>query len=360
MSDMQIAPSQPTLSVLVPVYNTGDLLEPCLQSLAVQGVEGIEFICIDDGSRDDSGRILDIWAARDTRFRVIHQANGGYGKAMNHGLSAARGEWIGIVEPDDWIEPTMYSHLMELARHTQAPVVKGSYTIVRNGTTRPAGKFSTLSAGTELSSTDAQDYILGSPSIWSAIYRRSWLQEHNILFSETPGASYQDLGFGIRTWVAADSVCITPAGAYHYREDNPASSIRKLDEGAWAALHELELQADVFAALPPEAKNKRSILVRRILHTLQADYRLRVSTRIPEYLTAYSILLNRYFPLSALDPTYFKKREWHDLKLLYHTPQSYPSRRKSNVSWLQRIYSCRREAGHRVLRIFGLTFHLSH
>lgn len=360
MSAMQITSSQPTLSILVPVYNTGDLLEPCLQSLAAQSVEGIEFVCIDDGSRDDSGRILDIWAARDARFRVIHQANGGYGKAMNHGLSAARGEWIGIVEPDDWIEPTMYSHLMELARHTQAPVVKGSYTIERHGATRQAGKFCTLTAGTELAPTDVPDYILGSPSIWSAIYRRDWLQEHNIRFSETPGASYQDLGFGIRTWVAAHCVCVTPAGAYHYREDNPASSIRKLDEGAWAALRELELQADVFAALPPDAKAKRSILVRRILHTLQADYRLRVSTRIPEYLAAYSSLLNRHFPLSTLNTGCFKKREWYDLQLLYSTPQSYPSRRKSNVSWLQRIYSCRREAGHRVLRIFGLTFHLSH
>lgn len=141
---------------------------------------------------------------------------------------------------------------------------------------------------------------------------------------------------------------------------HPASSIRKLDEGAWAALRELELQADVFAALPPDAKAKRSILVRRILHTLQADYRLRVSTRIPEYLAAYSSLLNRHFPLSTLNTGCFKKREWYDLQLLYSTPQSYPSRRKSNVSWLQRIYSCRREAGHRVLRIFGLTFHLSH
>ena len=221
MSAMQITSSQPTLSILVPVYNTGDLLEPCLQSLAAQSVEGIEFVCIDDGSRDDSGRILDIWAARDARFRVIHQANGGYGKAMNHGLSAARGEWIGIVEPDDWIEPTMYSHLMELARHTQAPVVKGSYTIERHGATRQAGKFCTLTAGTELAPTDVPDYILGSPSIWSAIYRRDWLQEHNIRFSETPGASYQDLGFGIRTWVAAHCVCVTPAGAYHYREDTP-------------------------------------------------------------------------------------------------------------------------------------------
>ena len=357
---MQITSPLPSLSVLVPVYNTGDLLEPCLQSLAAQSIDHIEFLCIDDGSTDGSGDVLDAWASRDPRFRVIHQPNGGYGKAMNLALAEARGTWVGIVEPDDWVEPTMFPHLMELARHTQAPIVKGSYTIERNGTSRPAGKFATLPAGAELAPAAAADYILGSPAIWSAIYRRDWLAGHHIRFSETPGAAYQDLGFGIRTWVAAESICITPVGAYHYREDNPCSSNRKMDEGAWAALHEIELQGDVFEQLPAAATAQRSLLVRRILHTLQADYRLRLSTRIPAYLDAYSALLNRHFPLRTLLSSSFKKREWHDLQLLYHTPQQYPRRRKGNLSWLQRIYSCRREAGHRVLRLCGFTIHLSH
>ena len=359
------------LSVLIPVYNTGTLLEPCLRSLSAQDFEGIEFVCIDDGSTDGSAAVLDAWAARDSRFRVLHLPNGGSGKAMNRALDEARGEWIGIVEPDDTIEPTMYPHLMELAARTSAPIVKGSYTIVRGDTTRPANKFASLPPGTELPTTAVADYILGAPAIWSGIYRRCWLQEHHIRFSETPGAAFQDLGFGIRTWVAAaipspgssmppDTICLTPAGAYHYREDNPNSSTRKMDEGAWAALRELELQADVYESLPPAAADVRSTLARRILHTLQADYRLRLRTRIPEYLAAYSALLNRHFPLHTLQASAFKKREWHDLQLIYNNPQQYPNRRRGNVSWLQRIYSCRREAGHRVLRLCGFTIHLSH
>ncbi|MGN0868871.1 MAG: glycosyltransferase [Akkermansia sp.] len=189
------------LSVLVPVYNTGALLEPCLRSLSAQDFESIEFVCIDDGSTDGSADVLDAWAARDSRFRVLHLPNGGYGKAMNRALDEARGEWIGIVEPDDTIEPTMYSHLMELAAHTRAPIVKGSYTIVRGGTTLPANKFASVEPGTELPAATVADYILGSPSIWSGIYRRSFLLENRIRFSETPGAAYQDLGFGIRTWI---------------------------------------------------------------------------------------------------------------------------------------------------------------
>ena len=359
-----------SLSILVPVYNTGSCLEPCLKSLAAQNVAGIEFVCLDDGSTDGSGAVLDAWAARDSRFRVLHLPNGGYGKAMNAALAEARGEWVGIIEPDDTIEPTMYSHLMELAARTSSPIIKGNYTIERKGSSRPAGKFSDIPPGTELPAETATDYILGSLAIWSGIYRRDWLIANGIRFSETPGAAFQDLGFAIRTWVAAaippptgrnytPTICISPAAAYHYREDNPFSSSRKLDEGAWYALHELELQSDVFEKLPPEASAIRSILVRRILHTLQADYRLRISCRVQEFLAAYSTLLNRHFPLETLQSSAFKKREWHDLQLICQAPQQYPLRRKGNVSWLQRLFSCRRVAGHRMLRIFGFTFHLS-
>ena len=368
---MNPVPPAPVLSVLVPVYNTGSFLEPCLHSLAAQQVEDIEFICLDDGSTDGSAEVLDTWAARDNRFRVIHRPNGGYGKAMNTAMEHARGEWIGIVEPDDVVEPTMYSHLLELAAATKAPIVKGSYTIEREGTSLPAGKFSNIPPGTELPAKAASEYILGPLAIWSGIYRRDWLLANGIRFSETAGAAFQDLGFAIRTWVAAaipspacsdysSCICITPASAYHYREDNPASSSRKLDEGAWNALHELEAQAGVFETLPHDARTIRSILVRRILHTLQADYRLRISTRVHEFLQAYSDLLNRYFPLQDLNATAFRKQEWHDLQLIYKKPLQYPHRRKGNISILQRIYSCRREAGHRVLRLCGFTIHLSH
>lgn len=347
------------LSVLVPVYNTGNLLEPCLHSLVSQHLKNIEFICIDDGSTDGSGAILDYWAQQDKRFKVIHQANAGYGTAMNTALASAKGTWIGIVEPDDTVEPTMFSHLLELAENTTAPIVKGSYTGVGNGRRHAEPKFTTHTPGNILRATEATDYIYGNVAIWSAIYKRDWLIQNNIRFSATRGAAYQDLGFAIRTWLAADSICVTPAASYLYKEDNPASSTRKKDIGAWEVLREFELQEDVFVTIPQEDKTRRSILVRRILQSFQADYRLRITTRIQEYLTAYSQLLNRFFPLPFLSPKAFKKREWHDLQLLYHTPLLYPRHSKGNISILQRLFSCRREGGRRVLRICGLSIMLN-
>ena len=355
---MAASPHQPVLSILVPVYNTGNLLACCLQSLSAQTAENIEIICLDDGSTDDSPAVLDAWAAKDERFKVIHQPNGGYGKAINTALAAAQGTWIGIVEPDDWVEPTMYAHLLELAATSTAPIIKGGYTIECHGDSRSAGKFVGVVPGTELPPAQAADYLLGSPAIWSAIYRRDWILQHGIRFSETPGAAFQDLGFGVRTWAAASSICLTPAAAYHYREDNPASSIRLLDEGAWHALREFDSLADVYPQIT--STDMRNLMVKRIFHTMQADYRLRISTRISDFLSAYASLLNRYFPLDTLDAGAFKKREWHDLQLICKTPLQYPRRRKGHLSILQRIFSCRREAGHRVLRFCGLSIHLPH
>ena len=103
------------VSVLVPVYNVKKYLRQCLDSLAAQTLDGIEFICIDDGSTDGCSEILDAYAEKDERFRVIHKENSGYGASMNVGLRAARGEYIGIVESDDFADAEMFAALYDVA-----------------------------------------------------------------------------------------------------------------------------------------------------------------------------------------------------------------------------------------------------
>ena len=351
----------PKVSVLVPVYNSGDYLLVCIESLEKQTIgDNIEFICVNDGSTDESPARLDAWAARDSRVKVIHQKNGGYGKAMNAALEAASGTYIGIVEPDDWVEADMFSNLLRLAEETGADIAKGVYVGESAKRSHADTRFAGRSEGEVSKPEDFPAYLVGSPSIWAAIYRRDMLEAHHIRFTESPGASFQDLGFFIRTWATAERIATTNAPVYHYREDNPGSSIRRLDDGAWAIVRELEAQADVFAQFADKSPAMRSMLVRRIFHTLQADYRLRISQRIVEFLEAYSTLLRRHFPLHTLNAGLFKKREWHDLQLIYNQPRQFPRKRKGNFSLMQRIYSCRREAGHRVLRLCGFAIHLSH
>ena len=115
------------VSVVVPVYNVQKYLKKCLDSIVNQTLKEIEIICVDDGSTDSSGEILDQYAAKDKRVRVIHKKNTGYGNSMNIGFAAATGEYIGIVESDDFAELNMFETLYKVAHKNDLDVVKSSF-----------------------------------------------------------------------------------------------------------------------------------------------------------------------------------------------------------------------------------------
>ena len=97
----------PKVSVVVPIYGVEKYLRECVDSILAQTLKDIEVILVDDGSPDGCSAIVDEYAAKDPRVVAVHQPNGGYGRAVNNGIELAKGEYIGIVESDDWIEPTM-------------------------------------------------------------------------------------------------------------------------------------------------------------------------------------------------------------------------------------------------------------
>ena len=111
------------MSIIVPVYNVEDYLRRCLDSIERQTLAAWECICVDDGSPDGCGAILDEYAAKDSRFVAIHQENAGVSVARNAGIDAARAEYIGFVDPDDWIESDTYELALEAARRTGADIV---------------------------------------------------------------------------------------------------------------------------------------------------------------------------------------------------------------------------------------------
>lgn len=94
----------PTISVIVPVYNTVKYLHRCIDSILAQTFTDFELLLIDDGSKDGSGKICDEYAAKDSRVRVFHKENGGVSSARNVGLDNAQGEWIAFVDSDDWVK----------------------------------------------------------------------------------------------------------------------------------------------------------------------------------------------------------------------------------------------------------------
>lgn len=99
--------NKPLISVIVPVYNVEKFLSRCLNSILAQTYNNLEVILVDDGSTDNSGKICDDYALKDKRIRVIHKQNGGVSSARNMALSVAKGEYIGFVDSDDYIENDM-------------------------------------------------------------------------------------------------------------------------------------------------------------------------------------------------------------------------------------------------------------
>ena len=112
--------SAPKVSVIVPVYNTEKYLEQCIKSITSQTISEIEIIIVDDGSKKECANLCDSLTKTDERIRVIHKENAGPGFARNTGIEAAKGEFIGFVDSDDYIKPNMYETLYNVALKTNA------------------------------------------------------------------------------------------------------------------------------------------------------------------------------------------------------------------------------------------------
>ena len=133
---------QPLVSVIVPVYNVEPYVGQCIESLIGQTLEELEIILVNDGSTDGSLGLLRKAEAIDSRVRVIDKPNGGYGAAVNRGLDEARGKYVAIAEPDDFVDAHMYEDLYGAARQADgawADVVKGSYWNYYDGNGAPGG-----------------------------------------------------------------------------------------------------------------------------------------------------------------------------------------------------------------------------
>ena len=215
------------VSVVVPIYNVEKYLSQCIESILSQTLKDIEVICVNDGSKDSSLSILKDFSSKDDRVMVIDKENSGYGDTMNIGLSAATGEYISIVESDDFIDKNMLEDLYNIAKDNDCDVVKSDWYKywTKNNLSLKSGKISPDLSNKVISAFEHPEILGIQPSIWSGIYKRSFLVDNNIKFLTTPGASYQDTSFNFKVFALAKRVLLTSKAYLYYRQDNPASSI---------------------------------------------------------------------------------------------------------------------------------------
>lgn len=314
----------PKLSVLVPIYNVEKYLDECLASLAKQTLEDIEIICINDGSTDNSPKILQKYAKKYSNFVVINKQNSGYGDSMNKGLEKATGEYIGIVESDDFIESDAFKKLYELAHKTKADIVKTNYFYHSKDGDVLHEVIKNQKLGTPLSLADDTSILLEEPGIWSAIYRRKFLQENKINFRTTPGASYQDTGFHFKSFCAAKRIVYTDEAYLHYRVDNASSSVKSLEKINYIVGEYAEIEEFI----------KKYNLPEGAIRTLQVAkfgaYHWNLQ-RLPKKLAIkFARTIKQEFgdakKANLIQKQYFPKHYWFALQLiLYFPPQIYCS-----------------------------------
>ena len=220
----------PKVSIIVPVYNMERYLEICLNALTKQTLDDIEIVAVNDGSTDSSLDILRRYAAGDSRIRIIDKSNSGYGASMNRGIGEARGEYIGIVEPDDYPDLVMFDKLYRAASKNDADLVKCNYYRMYEDREEPEWNLHGFGYNQPFDPADKPSIICTVPSIWAALYRRSMLVDAGVRFRETPGAAFQDTGFTLKAWFAAHRCVLLRRPLLHYRMDNPGSSSKTTDK----------------------------------------------------------------------------------------------------------------------------------
>ena len=205
----------PNISIIVPIYDVEPYLRTCLDSILRQTYRNLEIILVDDGSPDACGAICDEYALRDKRIRVIHQTNGGVSAARNVGLAAATGDWIGWVDPDDWIEADMFEFLL-----CQAQKEKDIDVVICGG--YEEYKYRKVPFGCPcrqiLDRKGALQGFLEDRYMHNALYDKLWRKKLYDGIRFPVGHTYEDLAVIYRLYGKADRFLCLPEQKYHYRQ----------------------------------------------------------------------------------------------------------------------------------------------
>jgi len=194
----------PKISIIVPVYNTEQYLEKCLDSLVNQTFKDIEIIVVNDGSPDNSEKIIKSYCDKYTNIRYIKQENGGLSASRNKGVKQATGDYLMFLDSDDWISADACERIIDKLEETKSDIlVAGIYDVYENEI-----KETNFNEGDEL------QYFLKSPSACNKVISRKLFTENNISFPT--GLWYEDLATTPKYLLYTDEICFLDKPFYYY------------------------------------------------------------------------------------------------------------------------------------------------
>lgn len=229
------------ISVILPVYNVEKYLSQCLESIINQTLREIEIICVDDGSTDNSLKILEEYAEKDDRIKVIKQANAGAGAARNAGIKVARGCYFSFLDSDDFFELDMLKTAYERAEKDKADIVvfdsdqydESNDLFMRAGS---AMRKSALPADMPFnhSSVNYNIFRLFIGWAWDKLFKAEFVRENNLTFQEQ--RTTNDLLFVFSAIVLADRISVVDKVLVHQRK-NVSSSLSNTRERSWECFY---------------------------------------------------------------------------------------------------------------------------
>ncbi len=234
------------VSVILPSLNVAGYIRECLESVVGQSLRELEAICVDAGSTDGTAEVLAEYAGRDPRVVVLHSDLKSYGRQVNMGLDRAKGEYVAVLETDDWVEGDMYRRLYQRAAADGLDYAAADFDTV----TRLQNGFDYLArqrvfpdrepgAGPEKPGRDWYGRVLGPGQIaalrasdyalWRGIYSREFLDANGVRLHESPGAAFQDMGFLQQVKSRAKRAAYLDESFYRYRQGRDAASSGSLE-----------------------------------------------------------------------------------------------------------------------------------
>lgn len=237
------------VSLIMPSLNVAPYIEECIESAINQTLQDIEIICVDAGSDDGTLDIIKKYTFLDRRIKLIISPVKSYGAQVNQGIEISTGEYIGVLETDDYIDKNMLESLYETAKKHNLDYVKADYT-----------RFFTLSNGKRFYEPIKQFYDNNNlynqvinPSkedilykwdanFWRGIYKKQFLTDNYIKFNESPGAAYQDIAFKEKILINATHVYYMDKPFYFYRTDRESASTYSINalHNAWLEFFSME------------------------------------------------------------------------------------------------------------------------
>lgn len=316
------------VSIIIPTYNVEMYLVECMESIIHQTLKDIEIICINDGSTDGSLEILKSYAQKDDRIVLVDKENGGYGIAMNIGLEKATGEYIGIVEPDDFVKLDMYESLYQIAKDNDLDFVKADFyrfkrtdeddmNMVYNHLSKNPEDYNKVFNPSE--DTEAIRYIMNT---WSGIYKKEFIEKHHIRHNETPGASFQDNGFWFQTFIFATRAMIVDKPYYMNRRDNPNSSVHNREK-VYCMNIEYDHIRDILMEHPELWERFKGMYwYKKYNNYIGTIRRIGMEYR-REFVERFSAEFKRGLEKKELDPSVFSVAAWKKIQVVAAEPDTF-------------------------------------